>query len=155
MKTAPIKALVLEVLACLPKPYTEHVIDDVFAAIEQREDWLKEYNALQSSTFTKTVLNNWAGYWVANALGKVGERVVISRRKNSLNGSYSILDTDAKTVVRRPKEDEARELMAAYYQAHKHELPPEIRSHREEIVSLIVEGHSPADAYALALKLAE
>lgn len=155
MKTAPIKALVLEALASLPKPYTEHVIDDVFGAIEQNPTWLKEYESLLGGTFSKTVLNNWAGYWVANTLGKVGERVVASKRKNALNGSYSILDTDAKTTARHPKESEARELMAAYYQAHKNELNPKVRKHREEIVELIMEGHSPAEAFKLVLTLAD
>jgi hypothetical protein len=35
MRTAQVKLLVREVLATLPKPYSEHVIDDVFGAVER------------------------------------------------------------------------------------------------------------------------
>jgi hypothetical protein len=98
-------------------------------------------------------VNTWGGYWVANALGKVGEHQVPSK-KSSLIGSYSILDTDAKSVTRKPKDGEAREMMADYYQAHKAELPPEIRKHRELIVELLMEGMAPAEAFQMVLKAA-
>ena len=55
------------------------------------------------------------------------------------------------TVARKPKESEAREMMAAYYQAHKAELPEAVRKHRELIVELIMEGISPTQAFRQVL----
>jgi hypothetical protein len=150
MKTTPIKALVREALGTLPTPYSEHVIDEVFHAIEAKPEWRAEYDSLCQS-FTKTVVNNWGGYWIANALGKVGDRVVPST-KSSLIGSYSILDTDAKTIVKKPKESEALQLMADYYQKHKASLPHSVRGSREQIVELIMEGHTPQEAFEMVLR---
>lgn len=137
MRTGPVKALVREVLTTIPKPYSEHVIDDVFFSIETTPNWLHVYESL-CSTLGKTVVNNWCGYWVANMLDKVGEQQIPSR-KSKLIASYSLLDTDAKTL-RKPKEDEARQLMSDYYQAHKSELPPDIRKYRDDIIELLMEG---------------
>ncbi len=150
MKTAGVKLLVLEVLATVPRPYTEHVIEEVFLRIEGAPDWRREYDRLVDA-LGRDVVNNWGGYWVANALGKVGEHQVASKRCK-LIGSYSLLDTDAKTVAKKPKEAEARELMAAYYQAHKSDLPPEVRRHREAIIDLIMEGMSAEQAFSMAAK---
>jgi hypothetical protein len=150
MKTAGVKALVREVLSDLPTPYSEHVIEDVFVAIENSPRWRDEYDALTGS-LGKTVVNTWGGFWIANAIGKVGERQMPSKR-STLLGSYSILDTDAKTIVRKPKESEALQLMADYYQSHKSELPSEVRKHREYIVELLMEGVPAAKAFAMVLE---
>lgn len=150
MKTAEVKALVREVLETLPKPYSEHIIDDVFCAIEHKPKWLQEYES-QSSILGKTVVNGWGGYWIANALGKAGEQQVPSK-KSKLIGSYSILDTDAKTVLRKPKEPEALQLMADYYQAHKTELTSEVRRHRDLIVELLMEGMPAEEAFSMVMK---
>jgi hypothetical protein len=152
MRTAEVKLLMREVLATLPKPYSEHVIDDVFGAIERNRGWRQRYES-QCDALGKTVVNTWGGYWVANALGKAGEHQVPSK-KSSLIGSYSILDTDAKSAMRKPKDGEARELMADYYRAHQTEMSPEIRKHRELIVELLMEGMPPADAFQMVLKAA-
>jgi hypothetical protein len=149
MKTSDVKSLVREVLKTLPTPYSEHVIDEVFHAIEIEPRWHREYDAL-CATLGKTTVNTWGGYWIANALGKVGEHQVPSKRSN-LIGSYSILDTDARTLVKKPKESEALQLMADYYQTHKAELPLEVRKYRDQIVELIMEGAAPNDAFALVL----
>lgn len=145
MRTGPVKALVREVLATLPQPFSEHVIDDVFFSIETTPKWLRVYESL-CSTLGKTVVNNWSGYWVANTLGKTGEREVPSR-KSKLIESYSLLDTDAETVMRKPKEAQALQLMSDYYQAHKSELPPDIRKYRESIIELLMEGVPAAQAF--------
>jgi hypothetical protein len=150
MKTAEVKALVREVLATLPKPYSEHVIDEVFFAIEHDQRWHREYESL-CSMLGKTVVNTWGGYWIANTLGKIGEHQV-STKKSTLIGSYSVLDTDAKTVTRKPKEPEALQAMADYYQAHKSQLPAEVRKHRDLIVELLMEGMSAEEAFAMVVK---
>lgn len=150
MRTGPVKALVHEVLTTLSQPYSEHVIDDVFFAIETTREWRAVYESL-CSTLGKTVVNNWSGYWVANALDKVGEHQVPSR-KSTLIASYSLLDTEAKTVMKKPKEADARQLMSDYYRAHKSELPPNIRKYREAIVELIMEGMPAAEAFSAVRK---
>ncbi len=149
MKTSDVKSLVREVLDTISTPYSEHVIDEVFHAIEIEPRWLAEYDAL-CETLGKTTVNTWGGYWIANALGKVGEHQVPSKR-SKLIGSYSILDTDAKTILKRPKELEALQLMADFYQANKSELPAEVRKHRDRIVEFIMEGMAPKEAFAMVL----
>jgi hypothetical protein len=148
MKTSDVKALVQEVLARLPQPYSEHVIDEVFYAIESEPRWLREYESL-CATLGKTVVNNWLGRWIGISLGKVGEQQVPSR-KSSLIGSYSLLDTDAKPIKRKPKESEALKMMADYFFDHRSRLPPDIRKYRELIVELLMEGLSPEEAFAVA-----
>jgi hypothetical protein len=150
MKTAEVKLLAQEVLEKVPQPYSEHVIEDVFLLIERTPQWRQDYDALVMA-LGKDVVNNWVGQWIGNALGKVGERQVPSRR-SSLIGSYSILDTDAKTIARKPREAEALELMAAYFREHKGELPPDIAKHREQIVQLIMSGLSPEEAFSRTLR---
>lgn len=148
MRTADVRTLVQEVLDSLPKPFSHHVIDEAFAAIEQNPSWLSRYDSLCTS-LGRDVVNNWGGRWIALSLGKVGEQQVPSK-KSRLIGSYSILDTDAK--VRRPSRDEALQLMSDYYRSHKAALPPNIRNHRDLIVDLLVEGVTAEDAFSEALK---
>lgn len=150
MRTADVRTLVREVLDTVPKPYSHHVIDEVFAAIEQEPSWRSRYDSLCSS-LGRDVVNNWGGRWVALTLGKVGEHQVPSK-KSTLIGSYSILDTDAKTVARKANEAEARQLMSDYYKSHKGELPPHIRNHRDMIVEFLMEGMSAEEAFAEAIK---
>lgn len=150
MKTAEVKALFCEVLETLPRPYTEHVIDDVFFAIEHEPTWFHEYES-QIAILGKTVVNTWGGFWIANALSKSGEQQISSKR-SKLISSYSLLDTDAKTILRKPNEDEALMIMAEYYQAHKSKLSPEIRMRRELIVALLMEGMPAEEAFALVLR---
>ncbi|BBL75398.1 hypothetical protein [Methylomagnum ishizawai] len=146
MKTADLKRLVDEALASLPTPHSEHIIDEVFHAIETHAPWRQEYERIRQDLGT-AVANTWGGHWIGNKLGKCGQRQVPAR-KSTLIGSYSILDTDFPP--RKPTEAEARELMAAYYQAHKSELTASIRAQRDRIIQLIVEGMSAHDAFALA-----
>jgi len=148
MKTSDVKALAQEVLVALPQPYSEDVIDEVFYAIETDPRRLRDYETLCAS-LGKTVVNNWLGRWIGIALGKVGEQQVPSR-KSSLIGSYSLLDTDAKPVQRKPKEGEALKMMADYFFDNRSRLPSDIRQYRELIVELLMEGLSPEEAFAVA-----
>lgn len=126
------------------------MIDDVFFSIETVPEWRGVYDSL-CMALGKSVVNTWGGYWVANSLGKLGEHQVPSK-KSRLIASYSLLDTDAKTVMRKPKEADALQLMSDYYQAHKSELPPDIRKYREAIVDMLMEGATPAEAFAAVRK---
>jgi hypothetical protein len=149
MKTASIKRLVEDVLSSLPRPYTEHVIEDVFVAIEQNPNLRKKYDDL-CDEFGTTVTNSLGGYWIGRALGKVGERQVTSQR-TTLLGSYSILDADAPPPARKPNKSEAASMMSDYYQSHKDKLPPDIRRCRDLIIQLLMDGMRPAEAFAAAL----
>lgn len=143
MKTIGVKRLVNEVLDTLPTPHTAHVIDDVFHAIEHSPTFLERYDRL-CQELGKHVVNTWCGQWIANALEKTGEEQVISR-KSSLIGSYSLLDTIAEPVRRKPRQDEALQMMSDYYRTNRVTLPSDIRAHRDAIVELIMAG-VPADA---------
>jgi hypothetical protein len=150
MKTSSVKTMVREVLDTLQTPYTQDVIDDVFQAIELDPKYLSRYHAL-CDELGKTVVNNWCGQWVAHALGKTGEVQVPSRR-STLIRSYSLLDADAATVVRKPNEEEALQLMSDYYRANKDRLPADIRLHRDAIVELIVAGASAQNAFSAVMR---
>ena len=150
MRTADVKTLVREILETMPQPYTHHVIDEVFAAIEQDKSWRARYDSLCSS-LGRDVVNNWGGRWIALSLGKAGEQQVPSK-KSSLIGSYSILDTDAKAVARKPNSAEAVQLMSDYYKTHKDKFPSQIRNHRQLIVELIEYGVPVEDAFSEAIK---
>ena len=67
MRTAEVKRLALEVLDKISRPYSEHVIEEVFVLIESTPRWLQAYEALVA-TLGKDVVNNWVGQWIANAL---------------------------------------------------------------------------------------
>jgi hypothetical protein len=143
--------LVEEALQSLPQPFSEHVIDEVFFAIESTPRWRKEYEGL-CLKHTKTVVNNLGGYWIGRALGKVGKKQVPSK-KSTLIGSYSILDTDAQPRVGKPKEQDALDAMSKYYRENQATLPPlaVMKKHRDEIVELLMDGVPAQDAFAMVL----
>ena len=146
MKTIGVKRLVNDVLDSLPTPHTEHVIDDVFHAIEHSPEYLQQYDRL-CQELGKHVVNTWSGQWIANALEKTGEEQVTSR-KSSLIQSYSLLDAPAAPVRRKPKQDEALQMMSDYFRAHRETLPEDIRLHRDAIVELIMAGVAPEAAFS-------
>ena len=146
MKTEGVKSLVQEVLASLPTPYTEHVIDEVFGAIQTSPAWNRRYDSL-CDDLGKATVNAWGGYWIANALGKLGERQAPAKR-STLIGSYSLLDTDAVPSKRKPKEPEARKLVFDYFLARKADMPDEIRNYREELVLLVMDGKTTDEAFS-------
>ncbi|WP_244818478.1 hypothetical protein [Caballeronia sp. Lep1P3] len=145
MKTEGVKSLVQEVLDSLPTPYTEDVIDEVFGAIETSAAWRRRYDSL-CDELGKATVNAWGGYWIANALGKSGERQA-SAKRSTLIGSYSLLDTDAVPSKRKPNESEARELVYGHFHAYKADLPDEIRNYREELVLLVMDGKTTDEAF--------
>lgn len=152
MQTNDVRDLVNEALEALPKPYSENVIDDVFFAIQSNPRWLAEYEGL-CLKHSKTVTNSLGGYWIGRALGKRGHKQVPSK-KSSLVGSYSVLDTDALPPKTKPKEEDARKLMSEYFYANQDKLPATevMKQYREAIVGLIMDGQSPAEAFAIVLR---
>lgn len=152
METTDVRNLVTDALQSIRPPYSEHVIEKVFLAIESSPRWLQEYEGL-CLKHTRTVVNSLGGYWIGRALGKRGKKQVPSK-KSTLIGSYSLLDTDAKPRITKPKESESRELMSQYYRANASNLPPlgELKRHRESIVELIMDGLTPEEAFDMVLK---
>jgi hypothetical protein len=147
MKTSEVKKLVTEVLRSLPKPYSPHIIDEVFQAIESRPQWRRAYDELNGD-LGRMVVNSSVGSWVSKAIGRRGEQQVPSRL-NGLSDSYSILDTDFIAQVRPPKEPEALRIMSDYFKKNKNMLHPDVPKHRDRIVALLVGGNSVEEAFAI------
>ena len=151
MRTAGVKKLMELALASLPLPHGEDVIDDVFCAIEQRPEWRQEYEDL-CVELTKTVVNTWGGFWIANHEGRSGDQQVPSK-KSTLIGAFSKLSGPAtKKAVVKVNETDARRLMSDYYHAHKSDFPERIKQGRELIIDLLIEGLPVKDAFATVLK---
>jgi hypothetical protein len=147
MKTSEVKKLVSEVLRSLPKSYSPHIIDEVFQAIENNPQWRRAYDGLNSD-LGRLVVNSSVGSWVSRAIGRRGEQQVPSRL-NSLSDSYSILDIDFVPPARPPKEPEALQIMSDYFKKHKGMLHPDVPKHRDRIVSLLMDGKSVEEAFAI------
>ncbi len=150
MRTAEVRILVRDVLGNMQAPYSQHVIDEVFEAIERDAGWRQRYDSL-CAKLGRDVVNNWGGRWIAITLEKAGEQQV-SSKKSTLIGSYSILDTDAKTIARKPNRTDALNLMSDYYKAHRAGLPPNIADFREAIIQLLMDGLPPEEAFAAAVQ---
>lgn len=150
MKTEDVRALIRDVLDTLSEPYSHHVIDEVFAAIEKDPTWRNRYELL-CSTLGRDVVNTWGGRWIALTLERSGEKQVPSK-KSTLIGSYSILDVDSKVVTGKPSREEALQLMSEYYRTYKGVLPSDIREHRDLIVELIMAGVPAEQAFTEAIE---
>jgi hypothetical protein len=146
-RTAGVRKLVNAALGKLPKPYTEDVIEDAFVEIENDEGLRAEYDAL-ARELGKATTNAWGGYWIAQAVGKAASQQVRSS-KSALIESYSRLAEPAVPSGKKRKEPEALQLMFDYYREHKDRLSPSVRSHRELIVDMIVEGLPVEQVFAM------
>ena len=149
MDISPLKTLIREALDAVPRPYGVAVIDDVFHTIEARSDLRKRYDELCDEG-TQTTGNTWGARIVGDLLGKRGQRSVPAV-KSSLIKTFSLLDTDAKALARKPKAEEAAQMRWAYWQENKDDFPASVRRGLSKntalIDSLIVDGSSPADAF--------
>ena len=98
-RTEGVKTLVEEVLATLPTPYSEDVIDEVFLAIEANPTWLTVYNVMRNDLGV-TVVNQAVGSWTSKAVGRTGNHQVPARSK--LTESYSKLYPVVVRTEKRP-----------------------------------------------------
>jgi hypothetical protein len=87
-RTADVKELVLEVLATMPRPYSEDLTDEVCVAIERNPQWLGAYRRLES-TLSHDVVNKSIGRYVSKAVG--GRGIAVAKPASSLIASYSKL----------------------------------------------------------------
>jgi len=148
MRMTGIRRLVEEVLASLPKPYTEDVIDDVFHAIENQPEWRRQYDALVTQ-LGKKVVNARGQFWIASAVGRSGvDRV--AAKKSTLIESHLKLTQTATKRGKKLKEPEALKTMSDYYRANRAQLPSSIVSHREAIVEILMEGYMVEEAFSKA-----
>jgi hypothetical protein len=150
MRTLRLKQLVNDVLASLPTPHTEDVIEDVFVAIENNRAWKRNYDEMVYESGKATV-NAGAGFWISHAEGKVGDKRETATR-TALLESYSKLTTPLAKRKKKVKEPEALSAMHEHFQANRDSLPASIKDHRELIVTLIMEGLEAEAAFSKALE---
>src|SRR5688500_2772669 len=132
MKTIDVKKLVTEVLATLPQPYSENIIDGVFFAIEQNDRFFRRYSEC-CSDLGRIKVNTAGANWIRKELGRTTLRESPAKL-SKLIGTYSVLDTKAAPVARKPAvkkvktisavakkrlEVNARKSLSDYYMANK------------------------------------
>jgi hypothetical protein len=164
MKTIDVKKLVTEVLATLPQPYSENIIDEVFFAIEQNDRFFRRYSEC-CSDLGRIKVNTAGANWVRKELGRTTLRESPAKL-SKLIGTYSVLDIKAAPVIRKPAvkkvktisavakkrlEVSARKSLSDYYMANKASLPAEIGLYREQIIALIKSGIPVAEAFEQAV----
>lgn len=149
MQMTAVRRLVEDVLATVPKPYAEDVVDEVFHAIEQRPEWRRRYDEL-AALLGKKVVDSRAQFWIANyARRSLGDTA--PAKKSKLIESYTKLDKHGDKRGKKRKEPEALKTMSDYYQTHRAGLPHTIAAQREVIVEMLMEGYSPEEAFARAV----
>lgn len=148
MRMTGTKRLVEEVIASLPKPYTEDVIDDVFHAIENQPEWRRQYDDLVAA-LGKKVVNARGAFWIASIVGRSGVDQVAAK-KSTLIDSYSKLTQSAHKRGKKLKEPEALKTMSDYYRANRSELPSSIVNHRDVIVEILMAGYTAEEAFSKA-----
>ena len=144
-----LKQLVDTVLAQLPKPYTEDVIEDVFLAIEGHPEWRKTYDRMVYES-GKAAVNAWAGFWISHSLQRTGDQRETAAR-STLIESYSKLSAPTGKRGKKVREPEALKSMHDHFLANRATLGPDIRDHREVILALIMDGMAVETAFAQAV----
>jgi hypothetical protein len=79
LKTQGVADLVRDVLATIPPPYGEDIIEDVVIAIEQHPAWKQRYDEL-SADLRAWVVNNWIGQHTKTFTGMQTLREVAAKR---------------------------------------------------------------------------
>ncbi len=88
-RTEGVAILVKQVLATLPQPYSEDIIEHVCIAIETHPHWKQQYDEL-CALLQLPVVNNWIGQYVKQETGYETLHQVTTQR-TSLIKSYSKL----------------------------------------------------------------
>lgn len=160
MKTIDVKNLVTEVLATLPKPYSENIIDEVFFAIEKSDRLFRRYSEC-CNDLGRVKVNTAGANWIRKEIAKPTLRESPAKL-STLIGTYSVLDLHAaktakksdakkpvaKTATAKKRLDlAARQSLSDYYMANKDSLPSTIGLYREEIIELIKSGVPVAEAF--------
>ena len=144
-----LKQLIDQVLERLPAPHTEHVVEDVFVAIEGDPVWRSTYDRMVYES-GKPIVTSWASFWISHAEKRTGDQRETASR-SALIESYSPLVTPAVKRNKKVKEPDALKAMHDHYVAHRSELPAGIRDYRDMIVALIMDGIGTEAAFAQAI----
>jgi hypothetical protein len=149
MHSLRLKQLVDVVLAGIPKPHGEDVIEDVFLAIEGNAEWRKSYDRMVYES-GKAAVHSWAGFWISHAEQRMGDQRETAAR-SSLIESYAKLVAPTGKRGKKVKEPDALKAMHGHYLAHRDTLGVDIRDHREVIVALIMDGIAVEAAFEAAV----
>lgn len=92
LKTQGVKNLVEEVISTLAASERgEHVIRNVFVAIEGCPTWRARYDLECRGLGEPWIVNNWIGKWTRECVGHQGVKKQVAMAGCSLAGSYSVL----------------------------------------------------------------
>jgi D-mannonate dehydratase len=166
MKIVDLKKIVSEVLATLPQPHSENIIDEVFLAIEQNDRLFRIYSEC-SINLGRAKVNAAGENWIKKELGRTVLRESPAQLSKLID-TYSVLNIKAPapkkaastlagkakpktTTAKKRLEIDARKALSDYYMANKASLPPQIALYREEILTLIRAGVPVADAFDRAV----
>lgn len=106
-KTEGVKALVHDVLASLGfRNPTDHVIRDVFLAIQRNARWRRRYDALCQDLGVDQV-NRWGGRYVLYHVGKPRKMGRADAGADELIESYTVLDSRAMGPSRKDQQSGA------------------------------------------------
>jgi hypothetical protein len=88
-KTAQVKELAKEVLATIPEPYGNDVIEQVFVAIEQNANWMNKYSQLKVE-LSRDVVHNWIGKYTKKLTGMDSDKTTTAYNSNLIT-SFTLL----------------------------------------------------------------
>ena len=164
MKIIDVKKLVSEVLATMPKPLSENIVDEVFFAIEQNDRLFRTYSEC-CNELGRVKVNTAAINWIKKELGRTILRESPAHLSKLID-TYPVLDVKPAPVAKKvaatkakPKtatakkriEIDARKALSDYYMANKASLHPQIALYREQILTLIKAGVPVAEAFEKAV----
>jgi hypothetical protein len=164
MKIIDLKKIVSEVLATLPQPHSENIVDEVFFAIEKNDRLFRIYSEC-CSNLGRVKVNTAGENWVKKELGRTILREVPAQLSKLID-TYAVLNIKAPpapkkaagakakpktTTAKKRLEQEARQALSDYYLAKRASLPPQIALYREEILKLLRAGVPVADAFERAV----
>jgi hypothetical protein len=145
-----LKQLVDQVLYRLGTPHTEDVVEDVFVAIEGDPAFRASYDRMVYQ-LGKASVTSWASYWISHAARRTGDQRETASR-STLIDSYARLVQPAPKRGKKMREPDALKALREHFVAHRAELPQDIRSYRDMIVALIMDGIDTESAFAQAVQ---
>ncbi len=89
-RTQGVKLLVHDVLAIMPKPYSEDIILDVCMAIEHNPEWRRRYDEL-CDDLRDAVVNPAIGQYIKEETGLSSLREVSTKGKSHILRKYTKL----------------------------------------------------------------
>jgi uncharacterized protein CbrC (UPF0167 family) len=88
--TECVKNLSEEIMATMPRPYTEDVIREVFDRIPQNPAWRQRYDN-EVAALGAAVVHQWGGQWIARKLGWQRARAVALKNHPLIAGYTKLI----------------------------------------------------------------